>query len=329
MASLIIQTDGRCQAGVITGRVLIGRKPFNTIALDHPAVSRIHAWIERRDGQFWIGDCGGRNGTYVNGVRIDRLVALRDGDEIHIARTSILFRDSDDLPARAEPIRLEQADDRLMADHSGFLIDCACGAPTWAPNFLAGRERKCGHCGQMIRIPAAPVAQRPAVEAKTEEASTAASRIVCSICQCPIGPGDQRTQCPGCGLEFHTECWEENLGCSAYGCSQVNALDPDAKAAQQAVMPPPVDPAVEEAAVAAAAQVQAVPWEYVLLGGSVLGAALGVLAFGLPSLALAMAGSYYLAKAPRDRRMIVLAGLALSLAGLATGVIVSYLWWLR
>src|SRR5690606_8443246 len=189
--------------------------------------------------------------------------------------------------------RLEQANDRLLADHSGFLIDCACGAPTWAPNFLAGRERKCGHCGQAIRIPPAPVAEA-ASEAAAEPADApgGAERIICSICQCPIGPTDERMQCPECGLEFHTECWEENLGCSAYGCSQVNVLDPEAKAAAQPAMPSPeAGPAGEDLAVATATQAQAVPWEYALLGGSVLAAALGVLAFGVLSLVMLMAGS--------------------------------------
>src|SRR4051812_41389148 len=51
---------------------------------------------------------------------------------------------------------------------------------------------------------------------------------LCSICQTPIEPGEERTACPSCHLTFHAQCWEENLGCSAYGCDQVNVLAPAA-----------------------------------------------------------------------------------------------------
>ncbi len=322
MASLIIHTDNGTQAGVITGRVLIGRKPFNTIAISHPAVSRIHAWIERRGNACWIGDCGGRNGTYVNGERIHRRIRLNDGDEITIAHTTIIYHERDNLPAGATPIRLEQADDRLTADHNGFLFDCACGAPTWVPNFLAGREQRCGHCSQQIQIPAAPLRNMPS----PSQDNTAPPRI-CSICQCPIGAGDERTQCPECRLVFHAECWEENLGCSAYGCSQVNALAVDE--APQARPLPDALPIFTQQAEAVAASTSAIPWDYALLGGSVLGAALGVLAFGIPSFAVLLAAMFYLARAPRGRRTIVLLAVLVSIAGFATGLVASYLWWLR
>ena len=38
-----------------------------------PGVSRHHARIWRAaDGQFWIEDLGSRNGTFVNGARVDK-----------------------------------------------------------------------------------------------------------------------------------------------------------------------------------------------------------------------------------------------------------------
>jgi hypothetical protein len=41
----------------------------------------------------------------------------------------------------------------------------------------------------------------------------------CSICQTAIVAGEKVMQCPDCGLPFHDECWKENRGCSAYGCT--------------------------------------------------------------------------------------------------------------
>lgn len=51
-----------------------------------------------------------------------------------------------------------------------------------------------------------------------------ASTSICSICQCPVEPHDEVTECNACGLPFHQECWEENQGCAAYGCRNVHAL---------------------------------------------------------------------------------------------------------
>ncbi len=40
----------------------------------------------------------------------------------------------------------------------------------------------------------------------------------CSICQTVIVAGEHILYCPDCGLPFHHECWQENGGCSQYGC---------------------------------------------------------------------------------------------------------------
>jgi hypothetical protein len=50
-------------------------------------------------------------------------------------------------------------------------------------------------------------------------AGTKTAGKLCSICQSDIIAGEQICYCPDCGLPFHHECWEENGGCSAYGCA--------------------------------------------------------------------------------------------------------------
>lgn len=42
---------------------------------------------------------------------------------------------------------------------------------------------------------------------------------LCSICQTKIIIGEEVTNCFSCQLPFHHECWQENKGCSAYGCT--------------------------------------------------------------------------------------------------------------
>jgi uncharacterized ubiquitin-like protein YukD len=54
----------------------------------HSVVSRNHAVIIFRSGQFWINDQGSKNGTFVNGRQIfGQPVALRTNDVLHFGST--------------------------------------------------------------------------------------------------------------------------------------------------------------------------------------------------------------------------------------------------
>jgi hypothetical protein len=48
---------------------------------------------------------------------------------------------------------------------------------------------------------------------------------ICGVCHCPITLFDEVQACPSCGMSFHADCWQENRGCSAYGCAYVGALN--------------------------------------------------------------------------------------------------------
>jgi pSer/pThr/pTyr-binding forkhead associated (FHA) protein len=62
---------------------LIGRAADNTIKLDHDLVSAHHARLSYLSGlQWWLEDLGSRNGTIVNGIKVDQPLAVTDGDEI-------------------------------------------------------------------------------------------------------------------------------------------------------------------------------------------------------------------------------------------------------
>jgi predicted component of type VI protein secretion system len=64
------------------------------VSLPHdPEVSRLHAELECIGGEWTVSDDGlSRNGTYVNGQRINGRHRLRDGDVIRVGRTSIAYR---------------------------------------------------------------------------------------------------------------------------------------------------------------------------------------------------------------------------------------------
>ena len=67
----------------------LGRAPDNHAAFAADAnVSRYHAEIECRGGDFWLIDLGGSNGTTLNGEAVKGDKKLNDGDEILLGGTS-------------------------------------------------------------------------------------------------------------------------------------------------------------------------------------------------------------------------------------------------
>jgi len=52
-------------------------------------VSTKHCRFTERDGTWWLEDLRSRNGTYVNHVKLDEAVALRDGDRVQLGETRI------------------------------------------------------------------------------------------------------------------------------------------------------------------------------------------------------------------------------------------------
>lgn len=64
----------------------IGRNVNNTIYVEDDFVSANHAMLTFRGRSWFVEDQGSTNGTYVNGHRIDRPVALSYGDEISVGR---------------------------------------------------------------------------------------------------------------------------------------------------------------------------------------------------------------------------------------------------
>lgn len=71
-------------------RMTIGRRPESDIFLDDITVSRDHALVVRRNGEFFLDDLGSLNGTYVNRRRIDSQ-RLEDGDELQIGKYKLTF----------------------------------------------------------------------------------------------------------------------------------------------------------------------------------------------------------------------------------------------
>ena len=64
----------------------IGREGCDVNLMD-PEVSRRHAAIRDQGGSLAIEDLGSTNGTFVNGVKIVAITALKHGDEVRLGNT--------------------------------------------------------------------------------------------------------------------------------------------------------------------------------------------------------------------------------------------------
>jgi pSer/pThr/pTyr-binding forkhead associated (FHA) protein len=71
-------------------RATIGRRPDSAVFLDDVTVSRDHALLVRRGGDWHLDDLGSLNGTYVNRHRIESH-RLEDGDELQVGKFKLTF----------------------------------------------------------------------------------------------------------------------------------------------------------------------------------------------------------------------------------------------
>ncbi|HYU24611.1 MAG TPA: SpoIIE family protein phosphatase [Thermoanaerobaculia bacterium] len=77
------------------GSVSIGRASDCSIPIKDRYLSRKHAEIVQSQGTWVLKDCGSANGTYLNGVRVERDHPLRGGDRIRLGDTELVFETSE------------------------------------------------------------------------------------------------------------------------------------------------------------------------------------------------------------------------------------------
>jgi DNA-binding winged helix-turn-helix (wHTH) protein len=85
---------GGHELGLAEGETLIGRGEECTLHIDSGTVSRRHARVVVTGRQARLQDLGSKNGTFLNGQRLQAAdsVPLSDGDEIGIGATLLVFR---------------------------------------------------------------------------------------------------------------------------------------------------------------------------------------------------------------------------------------------
>jgi diguanylate cyclase (GGDEF)-like protein len=70
--------------------VTLGRAAECNASFDDQSLSREHARVMLVNDVWIIRDAGSRNGTFVNDVRIEKAVAMRDGDRIQLGSDTVL-----------------------------------------------------------------------------------------------------------------------------------------------------------------------------------------------------------------------------------------------
>ena len=133
-AFLVIHIDGLDQPSRVVELpdgvdVTFGRSRGATITVEHEKVSRMHARVRRTGDAIEIEDLGSRNGTRINGERIEAARRLASGDEIAIGPihavvgvTSGLKRASAIADAATGETRLVAEVDRSVRYHRPLTV---------------------------------------------------------------------------------------------------------------------------------------------------------------------------------------------------------------
>jgi adenylate cyclase len=79
----------------VGAKAVIGRSTGAEVQLADREVSRRHSIIEFEQGEYVLKDLGSSNGTFINGRRMYAPHKLRDGDEVLIGTTRLVFRMGD------------------------------------------------------------------------------------------------------------------------------------------------------------------------------------------------------------------------------------------
>ncbi len=91
----------------------VGRQEGTDLLIDHASISRRHAEIGYREGQYELRDMGSSNGTFIHGVRLEtrRSQMLQNGDQVRFGQVDYLFQ----VKARAASSQLAtQVQDTTM-----------------------------------------------------------------------------------------------------------------------------------------------------------------------------------------------------------------------
>jgi DNA-binding winged helix-turn-helix (wHTH) protein len=74
------------------GETILGREGTGVVPLPSPSVSRQHAALIIEGTAARVRDLGSKNGTFVDEIRVDRPMALRDGAQVRFGTLTVTYR---------------------------------------------------------------------------------------------------------------------------------------------------------------------------------------------------------------------------------------------
>ena len=155
----------------LTGEPLsIGRSREADIPLLDDKVSRVHCGIRLSDGDFYLKDLKARNGTFVNGQRVEDTVKLKAGDRIQVGSTVFVLESATIAEDSAKGMGSVQTD---MADGKGYttilkeIVEDI--APPAAETKPAAEEKPAAKPTIKITHPSIKISANPKAEEKPAE----------------------------------------------------------------------------------------------------------------------------------------------------------------
>jgi DNA-binding NtrC family response regulator len=114
---VVYQGDGSRVVELLDGvEVTFGRSRGNTVVVEGEKASRNHARVVRRGADISVEDLGSRNGTRVNGAKIEGPARLSAGDEIAVGGALAVVGTSTQLRRRALVGSMSYLEERLAAE---------------------------------------------------------------------------------------------------------------------------------------------------------------------------------------------------------------------
>ncbi len=130
----------------------IGRAIENIVVLDDERCSRFHATIEFRDGKWSLFDLNSRNGTLVDGVRVEGGVDIFVGSKIQIGRETILVEEQRDLEAFVESREMTSKVKSVDLFARQNELTASCGVSRTDMRLSAALENGCEMIGRSDSI---------------------------------------------------------------------------------------------------------------------------------------------------------------------------------
>jgi transcriptional regulator with GAF, ATPase, and Fis domain len=103
--------DGGAHSLLVEARMVVGSAPGVDLVIADETVSRLHAELDPRDDGLWVRDLGSRNGTLVDGLRVEG-ARVPEGSVVRLGNTRLA------VSAPTEPVAV----DLWPADRFGGLL---------------------------------------------------------------------------------------------------------------------------------------------------------------------------------------------------------------